>query len=104
MKKSVFGLVVLFVLFTTYFPKINFIKSLNLNIKIIQIEGNSIVNSSDIKNKLSSLYNENLFFLNINNIQKSLKTEEFIESYTIKKIYPNTLKFNIIEKKPIAII
>jgi len=33
-----------------------------------------------------------------------LKSETFIESFSIKKIYPNTLKLIIVEKKPIAIL
>ena len=37
-------------------------------------------------------------------LQKKLKEIQFIESYQIKKIYPNNLRIKIIEKKPIAII
>ena len=33
-----------------------------------------------------------------------MKNETFIESFSIKKIYPNTLKLIIIEKTPIAIL
>ena len=37
-------------------------------------------------------------------IEKKLREIEFIESFQIKKIYPNNLRIKIIEKKPIAII
>ena len=104
MKKSFFGLIILFVLLTTYTPKSNFIKNFNLNIKKIIIEDTSIVDDDEIKKRLNFLYKENLFFLNIKNIEKYLKDETFIESFIIKKIYPNTLKLIIFEKVPIAIL
>ena len=104
MKKSFFGLILLFVLLTTYSPKFSFIKDLNLNIENIEIENNTIIKTEKIKEKLSFLYNENLFFLNIENIEENLKKEDFIESFTIKKIYPNNLKLMIVEKKVIAIL
>ena len=104
MKKSLFGLIILFILLTTYTPKFNFIINSNLHIQKIKIENNSIVEADRIKKKLSFLYKENLFFLNIKDIEKNLKSETFIESFSIKKIYPNTLKLIIVEKKPIAIL
>ena len=104
MKKSLFGLIILFILLTTYTPKFNFIINSNLYIQKITIQNNSIIESDKIKKKLSFLYKENLFFLNIKDIEDNLKNETFIESFSIKKIYPNTLKLIIVEKKPIAIL
>ena len=104
MKKSFFWLIIFFIFLTTYTPKFNFIKSSNFNIKKIKIDNNSILKSDEIKKKLNFLYNENLFFLNIGDVADNLKNETFIESFSIKKIYPNTLKLIIVEKTPIAIL
>ena len=104
MKKSLFGLIILFVFLTTYTPKSNFIFNSNLYIKKIDIENNSSLKTDAIKSKLNFLYRENLFFLNIKDIEENLKSETFIESFSIKKVYPNTLKLIIVEKKPIAIL
>ena len=104
MKKSLFGLIILFIFLTTYTPKFNFILESNFHIQNIEIENNSIVETDEIKKRLSFLYKENLFFLDHKEIERNLKKETFIESFSIKKIYPNTLKIIIVEKIPIAIL
>ena len=104
MKKSFFGLIVLFIFLTTYTPKFDFIMDFDFSIQKIKIEGNAILNSDEIAQKLNFLYRENLFFLNLKDIEKNLKNETFIESFSLKKVYPNTLKIIIAEKEPIAVL
>tara|TARA_Y100001958_G_C21123617_1_gene466984 strand:+ start:17 stop:676 length:660 start_codon:yes stop_codon:yes gene_type:complete len=104
MKKQLLGLILLLILFTTYTPNFNLRTDTDLNIKKIKIENNSILSSDEIKKKLNFLLNENLFLLNVNEIQKSLEELDFIESFSVKKIYPNKIKIIIIEKKPIAVL
>ena len=102
-KRLIIGLLLLF-LFSTYNIKFNKTFFSNFQIKKITIENNKIITEGEIKEKLSFLYETNFFFLRTKNIEKKLKEIQFIESYQIKKIYPNNLKIKIIEKKPIAII
>tara|TARA_S200000501_G_scaffold291546_1_gene276777 strand:+ start:173 stop:832 length:660 start_codon:yes stop_codon:yes gene_type:complete len=104
MKKSILGLTVLFILLSTYIPKFNFSSKFDLNIKKIIIQNNTILQTHEIEKNLSFLYKENLFSLNARNIEENLKKEIFVDSFSIKKIYPNTLKLIIIEKKPVAIL
>ena len=56
MKKSFLGLIVLFILLTTYSPKLNFYSITNFNIKKIYIENNLILKKDEIKEKLSFFY------------------------------------------------
>ena len=102
-KRLIIGLLLLF-LFSTYNIKFNKTFFSNFQIKKITIENNKIITEGEIKEKLSFLYETNFFFLKTKNIEKKLKEIQFIESYQIKKIYPNNLKIKIIEKKPIVII
>ena len=102
-KRLIIGLLLLF-FFSTYNIKFNKNFLSNLQIKTITIENNKIIKEKEIKEKLSFLYETNFFFLRTKNIEKKLKEIQFIESYQIKKIYPNNLRIKIIEKKPIAII
>ena len=104
MKKKLLGLILLLILFTTYTPNFNFNTESNLNIKKIKIENNYILSSDEIKKKLDFLLSENLFLMNIDEIHRSLKELDFIDSFSVKKIYPNTIKIKVIEKKPIAIL
>ena len=102
-KRLIIGLLLLF-LFTTYNIKFNKTFFSNLQIKKITIENNKIIKDKEIKEKLSFLYETNFFFLRTKKIEKKLREIQFIESYQIKKIYPNNLIIKITEKKPIAII
>ena len=104
MKKSVIGLIILFVFLTTYTPKLDLITGSHFNIQKIEIEGNSILKSEKIVKKLNFLYKENLFFLDLKDIEDILKKESFIESFSIKKIYLSTIKVIIVEKTPIAVL
>ena len=103
MKNRLVIALALLLLFTTYRPqKLPSIK--NFNIKEIKIENNFILKDEELKKNLASLLDTNLFFLNNSRIEKILVTENFLESFEIKKIYPNKLKIKIFEKKPIAIL
>ena len=82
-------------------------KKISINrfeIKKIIIENNEILREKELIQDLSFLYNKNIIFLNTVEIKKKLKQKSFIEGLKIKKIYPSTLKIEIFEKKPIAII
>ena len=102
-KRLIIGLLLLFLL-STYNIKFNKTFFSNLQIKKITIENNKIIKDKEIKEKLSFLYETNFFFLRTKTIEKKLREIQFIESYQIKKIYPNNLIIKITEKKPIAII
>ena len=102
-KRLIIGLLLLF-LFSTYNIKFNKTFFSNLQVKKITVENNKIIKDKEIKEKLSFLYETNFFFLRVKKIEKKLREIQFIESYQIKKIYPNNLIIKITEKKPIAII
>tara|TARA_B110001452_G_C15083286_1_gene377944 strand:+ start:55 stop:711 length:657 start_codon:yes stop_codon:yes gene_type:complete len=103
MKKRLIIALALFVLLSTYKSK-NLFTISKFNIKEIKIENNFILKDKDIKKDLIFLYNKNLFFLNSNDIEKILKKKSLVQSFEIKKIYPNKLKIKVFEKKPIAIL
>ena len=103
MKKRLVIALALLVLFSSYKPQ-NLFTINTFNIKEIKLENTIILKDNDIKKNLTFLYDKNLIFLNISTIQKKLKKIDFIESFKVKKIYPNKLKIKIFEKKPIVIL
>ncbi len=104
MKKRLSIALILFLLLSTYNIQNNFSFNSNLNIKDVIVENNSIIETIEIKNQLKFLYKTNLFTLQTKEIELNLKNIDFIESFEIKKIFPNKIKIKIFEKKPIAIL
>ena len=103
MKKRIAIAISLLILFTT----ISFQQKINVsqfNIKIINIENNLLIKEKDVKKLIIPFYNQNLIFLKNKEIKKALMQNSFIESFNIKKKYPDTLIIEIFEKKPIAIL
>jgi len=94
----------LFLLFSTYNTKEDFNFNSILQIKKIIIEDNKIISEEELKNKLFYLYKSDLFLLDNKILEKKLKEVDFIESFKIKKVYPDVIKIKIIEKQPIAIL
>jgi len=103
MKKQIVIALILLISLTT----ITFNHTLKLplfNLQKIIIENNILLNEKDIRVLLRPIYNKNLLLLKNKEIGEVLMQSSFIESYKIKKKYPETLKIIIYEKKPIAIL
>ena len=98
MKKRIIIAIVLLILLTTISTKQKIIIS-KFNLKEILISNNSLVKENDIKFLLTPIYNKNLIFLKNSEIKKLLLEENFIESFKLKKKYPDTIKIEIFEKK-----
>ena len=103
MKKRLVIAISLLVLLTTISSQQKLIIS-KFNLKTIIIQNNLLLEDKDIKNLLIPIYNKNLLFLDNIEVKKILMQNSFIDSFKIKKKYPSTLKIQIFEKRPIAII
>ena len=103
MKKQLVIASILFTLLTTATFKEKITIS-RLNIKKIIVENNSLVEKKDVKKLLLPIYGKNIIFLDNKEIEKALTQNSFIETFEVKKKYPQTLKIRIFEKKPIAIL
>lgn len=103
MKKRIIIALILLISLTTITSDQKIIFSI-FALKKITIENNSLLKKNDIKKSLEPIYDKNLFQLNNKEIKKILLQNSLIDSFKIKKKYPNTLKIEISEKKIIAIL
>jgi len=103
MKKRIIIALILLITLTTITSDQKIIFSI-FSLKKITIENNYLLKENDIKKSLKPIYDKNLLQLNNKEIKKILLQNSLIDSFKIKKKYPNTLKIEIFEKKPIAIL
>ena len=75
-----------------------------LKIQKIKIVDNFLIKNSEIKEKLSKVYNKNIFLIQRKDIEEPLKEINFLEKVEVKKKYPHTIIVKIFETKPVAIL
>ena len=103
-KVKLFFYLILFILLSTQITKnknvnINF----NNNLNNIEVIGLSDKNNLKVYQSLKFLLTKNIFFINKNDFQNILKKNNLVESFYIKKIYPNLIKIKIKQTKLLAI-
>ena len=94
----------LLLLLTTYNTQKKFTTSSKTNIKEVIIENNFILEEKKIEEKIKFLYSKNLISFKSKELEKRLIEIDLIESFEIKKIFPDKIKIKIFEKKPIFIL
>ena len=99
MKNRLIIALILLLLLSTYKIQDNIKIDVKTKIEKIIIENNFIIEERRIRENLSFLYKKNLFNLNKREIKTKLNKIEFVESFEVKKIYPNKIKIKIYEKK-----
>ena len=81
--------IIFFLLLSTYNIQNKF--RLNIPIEKIIVENNELIKDETIRNQLTFLYDTNLFFLKVNKINEKLNEIDLIESYEIKKVFPEKI-------------
>ena len=79
-------------------------KNFFFKIQNIKIVNNHLIDENRIIEKLTEIYEKNILFVGRNDIERPLKSIEFLEKIEIKKKYPNTIIIKVYETEPIAIL
>ena len=95
--------ITLFITLTTITSQSKIVFS-KFKINKINIENNSLLEEEEIKKLLFKIYDQNLILLKSEEIENALMQNSFIDSFNIKKKYPDTLNIEIFEKKPIVVL
>ena len=103
-KLKIFFYLILFILLSTQITKNKNIKiNFNTNLNNIEVIGLSDENNLKVYQSLKFLLTKNIFLVNKNDFQNILKKNNLVESFYIKKIYPNLIKIKIKQTKLLAI-
>ena len=95
-KKKFFFYLIIFILLSTQIAKNQYIKKKSqTKLKHIEVLGLSIEENIKVSKSLNSLLFTNILFLNKDNFYNILNKNNLIESFSIKKFYPNIIKVNI---------
>ncbi len=96
-KKKIFFYLILFVLLSTQINKNFQKKDILSQINNIEVFGLSSEENRSIINDLNSILLKNIFFIEKKEFYKILNSNNLIETFDIKKFYPDTLRINIIK-------
>ena len=95
-KKKLFFYLIIFILLSTQIAKNHHTKKKSQNrLNHIEVRGLSIEENIKVSKSLNSLFLKNILFLNKDNFYDILNKNNLIESFSIKKFYPNLIKVNI---------
>ena len=101
-------LLVLLIFLTTYSPnELNIFptkKNLFFKIQNIEVVNNHLINKNKIVEKLVQIYEKNILFIKRDDVERPLKSIDFLEKIEVKKKYPNTIIIKVYETKPVAIL
>ena len=100
--KILIYLMLLIILSTTSGKIVENQNNYSSTINQINIEGLSNANNSKIYNELNNLFYKNILLLGKEDIKKAIGKYNIIEEYSIKKIYPSTIKIDIKTTKYLA--
>ena len=103
-KKKLFLYFIIFILLSTISNKsINNRDISFFGISNINVSGLSNKNNLKVKNDLSKILLKNIFLINKDSFIKILSKNSLIESFKIKKIYPNSIEIDLTEANLVGI-
>jgi cell division protein FtsQ len=80
------------------------ITSPRFNIEFIQVNATNFLNREALNASLTEIKGRNIFLLDLNQIQKKLKANPWVDYCFIKRVLPNKLSVEITEEKPAALL
>lgn len=102
---TVFGRIVFFLLFVTAAAVIVTFFTPVFNMREITVEGNAKVDTQTIIAKMGVTEGENLFKINLSQLEKSLETIAYIDEINVKRVlFPPSLNISVTESEPKACV
>lgn len=77
---------------------------MGLRVENVLVEGRNFANKSSVARAVDIGRNEPLFALNLADIRDRLEADPWIESVTVRRQFPNTVKIDLTERTPLALL
>jgi cell division protein FtsQ len=104
----IFLLLILLIFLSTFNPfDLNLLspsRTSFFNIKIIEVENNTLISKEKIIKNLSNILDKNIFLIQKNEVKDPLKKINFLKDVEVKKIYPNKIIIKVSETRPLAVL
>ncbi|WP_192930105.1 cell division protein FtsQ/DivIB [Alkaliphilus pronyensis] len=75
-----------------------------MNVKVLEVSGNSICSEEEVINVSQMIFNRNIFKYDLKDIKAKVESHPYIKVATVNRKLPNTLIINVKERKEYAII
>ncbi|GFZ30499.1 cell division protein DivIB [Clostridium zeae] len=102
-KKKVRKKMVLFFVFFFSITILILLKAPFFNIADIKVENNKIIDSKEIVDR-SELFGKNIFYINQKDVSNKITENPYIEQVNLKRIFPNGIIINVIERKAVFFV
>ena len=100
--KVIIYIIFLLILSTTSGKFLKQQKKYTLKINNIKVFGLTVAKNLELRNDLKGIFNQNIFFLGKEEIDRIINKYDIIDQYNIKKVYPSSLNINIKPAKFLA--
>ena len=91
-------------LFISHWVYVHLLEDSYFRVREVEIEGCSKISQETIRSLIMIEGMPNLFALRLEEIAKGLEKHPWIDHLVIRKVFPNTVKIQIEERKPMAIL
>lgn len=78
-------------------------KKAGFRLENIYVSGRKFTSASAIKSAINLTKGQSLLYFNAEAAKNKILQEQWVESVTVKRVFPNTIKVNIIERVPMAL-
>ena len=104
--KHIFGLLLFFAVFFTAFQKGYFflVTSEEFAIRTVRISCTYDPLAAAIENRFEGRRLGNILLFDINALQERLQAIPWVKSVQVRKVFPSSLKVNVLERKPFALL
>ena len=95
-------LLLLIIIFISIIAVFSFLSSPFFSVHNFLVSGNKIMNKNELINMLNSFREHNIWMIDSDQVRKRILNNKYIKKVKVNKKYPDTIKLNIEERRPLG--